>query len=41
MALGRRPGLKIDRTGTAVLGVVTNARVLQAIDLPTLIVLFV
>jgi Na+/H+ antiporter NhaD/arsenite permease-like protein len=48
MALGRWPGLKIDRTGIAVLGaiflystgVVTNAAVLAAIDFPTLIVLF-
>jgi Na+/H+ antiporter NhaD/arsenite permease-like protein len=48
MALGRWPGLKVDRTGIAVLGaillystgVVTNAAVLAAIDFPTLIVLF-
>jgi Na+/H+ antiporter NhaD/arsenite permease-like protein len=48
MALGRWPGLKIDRTGIAVLGgivlyatgVVTNTMVLQAIEFPTLIVLF-
>jgi Na+/H+ antiporter NhaD/arsenite permease-like protein len=48
MALGRWPGLKIDRTGIAVLGaivlystgVVSNTMVLQAIDFPTLIVLF-
>jgi Na+/H+ antiporter NhaD/arsenite permease-like protein len=48
MALGRWPGLKIDRTGIAVLGaivlyasgVVSDAMVLQAIDFPTLIVLF-
>ena len=48
MALGRWPGLKVDRTGIAVLGaillystgVVTNATVLAAIDFPTLIVLF-
>ena len=48
MALGRWPGLKIDRTGIAVLGaivlyssgVVSNAEVLQAVDFPTLIVLF-
>jgi hypothetical protein len=48
MALGRWPGLKIDRTGIAVLGaillyssgVVGNAMVLQAVDFPTLIVLF-
>jgi len=48
MALGRWPGLKIDRTGIAVLGaivlystgLVSNAMVLEAIDFPTLIVLF-
>jgi Na+/H+ antiporter NhaD/arsenite permease-like protein len=48
MALGRWPGLKIDRTGIAVLGaivlystgLVSNAMVLQAIDFQTLIVLF-
>jgi Na+/H+ antiporter NhaD/arsenite permease-like protein len=48
MALGRWPGLKIDRTGIAVLGaivlystgVVGDAMVLQAIDFPTLVVLF-
>jgi Na+/H+ antiporter NhaD/arsenite permease-like protein len=48
MALGRWPGLKIDRTGIAVqgaivlyaTGIVNNAMVLQAIDFPTLIVLF-
>ena len=48
MALGRWPGLKIDRTGIAVLGaivlyatgIVSNAMVLEAIDFPTLIVLF-
>jgi Na+/H+ antiporter NhaD/arsenite permease-like protein len=48
MALGRWPGLKIDRTGIAVLGaivlystgIVGNEMVLQAIDFPTLIVLF-
>jgi Na+/H+ antiporter NhaD/arsenite permease-like protein len=48
MALGRWPGLKIDRTGIALLGaivlystgLVTDAVVLQAIDFPTLIVLF-
>ena len=48
MALGRWPGLKIDRTGIAVLGAivlyssgaVSNAEVLQAVDFPTLIVLF-
>src|SRR5215475_11486441 len=48
MALGRWPGLKIDRTGIAMLGaivlyatgIVSNAMVLEAIDFPTLIVLF-
>ncbi|RPI34428.1 MAG: anion transporter [Hyphomicrobiaceae bacterium] len=48
MALGRWPGLKVDRTGIALVGaivlystgLVTNAMVLQAIDFPTLIVLF-
>src|SRR5262247_1975032 len=48
MALGRWPGLKIDRTGIALLGaivlystgLVSTAMVLQAIDFPTLIVLF-
>jgi Na+/H+ antiporter NhaD/arsenite permease-like protein len=48
MALGRWPGLKIDRTGIAVLGaivlystgIVGNEMVLRAIDFPTLIVLF-
>ncbi len=48
MALGRWPGLKIDRTGIAVLGgivlyasgVVSNEMVVQAIDFPTLIILF-
>ena len=48
MALGRWPGLKIDRTGIAVLGaivlyatgIVSNAMVLEAIDFPTLIILF-
>jgi Na+/H+ antiporter NhaD/arsenite permease-like protein len=48
MALGRWPGLKIDRTGIAVLGaivlyatgVVSNAMVVEAINFPTLIVLF-
>ena len=48
MALGRWPGLKVDRTGIALLGaivlystgLVSNAMVLQAIDFPTLIVLF-
>jgi Na+/H+ antiporter NhaD/arsenite permease-like protein len=48
MALGRWPGLKIDRTGIALLGAivlfsagpVSAERVLAAIDFPTLIVLF-
>jgi Na+/H+ antiporter NhaD/arsenite permease-like protein len=48
MALGRWPGLKIDRTGIALLGAIVlyasgavdNAAVLQAIDFPTLILLF-
>ena len=48
MALGRWPGLKIDRSGIAVLGAIVlyasgavgGAAVLQAIDFPTLIVLF-
>jgi hypothetical protein len=48
MALGRWPGLKIDRTGIAALGaivlystgIVGNEMVLRAIDFPTLIVLF-
>jgi Na+/H+ antiporter NhaD/arsenite permease-like protein len=48
MALGRWPGLKIDRTGIAVLGaivlystgIVGNEMVVQAINFPTLIVLF-
>jgi len=48
MALGRWPGLKVDRTGIALLGaivlystgLVSTAMVLQAIDFPTLIVLF-
>src|SRR5262245_64053472 len=48
MALGRWPGLKIDRTGIAVLGAIVlystgavgDAMVLQAIDFPTLVVLF-
>jgi UPF0716 family protein affecting phage T7 exclusion len=43
MALGRWPGIKIDRTGIAVLGaillyasgVVSDAMVLQAIDFPS------
>jgi Na+/H+ antiporter NhaD/arsenite permease-like protein len=48
MALGRWPGLKIDRTGIALLGaillyasgVVSAAMVVEAIDFPTLIILF-
>ena len=48
MALGRWPGLKVDRTGIALLGAmllygsgaVGGAAVLAAIDFPTLIVLF-
>lgn len=48
MALGRWPGLKLDRTGIAVLGAivlyasgaVAGAEVLAAIDWPTLIMLF-
>lgn len=48
MALGRWPGLKVDRTGIAILGaivlyasgVVSGPSVLAAIDFPTLIVLF-
>lgn len=48
MALGRWPGLKIDRSGIAVLGAivlyasgeVTGAAALQAIEFPTLLVLF-
>ena len=48
MALGRWPGLRIDRTGIAILGAVVlyaagavdGAQVLHAIDFPTLIVLF-
>ena len=48
MALGRWPGLKIDRTGIALLGAivlyasgtVSGAAALAAIDFPTLIVLF-
>jgi Na+/H+ antiporter NhaD/arsenite permease-like protein len=48
MALGRWPGLKVDRTGIALLGAillygsgaVSGAAVLAAIDFPTLIVLF-
>src|SRR5690606_4778436 len=48
MALGRWPGLKIDRSGIAVLGAIvlyasgtmSGDAVLRAIDFPTLIVLF-
>jgi Na+/H+ antiporter NhaD/arsenite permease-like protein len=48
MALGRWPGLKIDRTGIAILGaivlyasgVVTGAEALAAIDWPTITLLF-
>ena len=48
MALGRWPGLRIDRTGIAILGAVVlyaagavdGAQALHAIDFPTLIVLF-
>jgi Na+/H+ antiporter NhaD/arsenite permease-like protein len=48
MALGRWPGLRIDRTGIAILGAVVlyaagaidGPQALQAIDVPTLIVLF-
>ena len=48
MALGRWPGLKVDRTGIALLGAILlygsgavgGAAVLAAIDFPTLIVLF-
>ncbi|HXF89880.1 MAG TPA: SLC13 family permease [Xanthobacteraceae bacterium] len=48
MALGRWPGLKIDRTGIALLGaivlyasgVVSAAMVFEAIEFPTLIILF-
>jgi Na+/H+ antiporter NhaD/arsenite permease-like protein len=48
MALGRWPGLKVDRTGIALLGAILlygsgavgGAAVLVAIDFPTLIVLF-
>jgi Na+/H+ antiporter NhaD/arsenite permease-like protein len=48
MALGRWPGLRIDRTGIAILGAVVlyaagaidGGQALQAIDFPTLIVLF-
>ena len=48
MALGRWPGLKVDRTGIALLGAIVlygsgaidGAAVLAAIDFPTLVVLF-
>jgi Na+/H+ antiporter NhaD/arsenite permease-like protein len=48
MAIGRWPGLKVDRTGIALLGAIVlyaggaagGAAVLAAIDFPTLIVLF-
>ena len=48
MALGRWPGLKVDRTGIALLGAillygsgaVDGAAVLAAIDFPTLVILF-
>jgi Na+/H+ antiporter NhaD/arsenite permease-like protein len=48
MAVGRWPGLKVDRTGIALLGAivlyaagaVSGAAVLNAIDFPTLVVLF-
>lgn len=48
MALGRWPGLKIDRTGIALLGAIalyglgqtSGERVLAAIDFPTLFILF-
>jgi Na+/H+ antiporter NhaD/arsenite permease-like protein len=48
MALGRWPGLKVDRTGIALLGAIVlygggaldGAAVLAAIDFPTLIILF-
>jgi hypothetical protein len=48
MAVGRLPGLLVDRTGVAVLGAIglvlvgamDGPAVLQAIDFPTLIVLF-
>jgi Na+/H+ antiporter NhaD/arsenite permease-like protein len=48
MAIGRWPGLKVDRTGIAVLGAIVlygggaldGAAVLAAIDFPTLVVLF-
>ncbi|HLT02571.1 MAG TPA: SLC13 family permease, partial [Geminicoccaceae bacterium] len=48
MALGRWPGLKVDRTGIALLGAIVlygsgaldGAAVLAAIDFPTLVILF-
>ena len=48
MAVGRWPGLKLDRTGVALLGAIAlyaisaldGAAVLAAIDFPTLVVLF-
>ena len=48
MALGRFPGLKIDRTGIAVvatvlllgMGALTSRQVVEAIDFPTLFILF-
>ena len=48
MALGRWPGLRIDRTGIALLGAialfivgaVTPARIVAAVDFPTLFILF-
>ena len=47
MALGRWPGLRIDRTGIALLGAIVlyasgivDVRALEVIDFPTLIVLF-
>lgn len=48
MAFGRWPGLKVHRTGIAVLGAIvlfaagaiSADRILSAIDFPTLIVLF-
>ena len=48
MAIGRWPGLKVDRTGIALLGAIVlygsgainGAAVLAAIDFPTLVILF-
>jgi Na+/H+ antiporter NhaD/arsenite permease-like protein len=40
MAIGRWPGLKVDRTGIALLGALDGAAVRAAIDFPTLVVLF-